>query len=101
MKNERKNYVFNYRSFNRSDCNNIRILIYNKTTKTNERNMPNMGETQAKPDGDNSEMGEPPSIDNSDNSNMSEPPSKPDGSKSQAPSGSNQSKSSSSETSNS
>lgn len=77
------------------------FLIYNKTTKTNERNMPNMGETQAKPDGDNSEMGEPPSIDNSDNSNMSEPPSKPDGSKSQAPSGSNQSKSSSSETSNS
>lgn len=49
------------------------FLIYNKTTKTNERNMPNMGETQAKPDG----------------------------SKSQAPSGSNQSKSSSSETSNS
>lgn len=66
------------------------FLIYNKTTKNtkiNERNMSNMGE--------------PPSMDNSDNSNMSEPPSKPDGSKSQAPSGSNQSKSSSSETSNS
>lgn len=66
------------------------FLIYNKTTKNtkiNERNMSNMGE--------------PPSMDNSDNSNMSEPPSKPDGSKSQAPSGSNQSKASSSETSNS
>lgn len=66
------------------------FLIYNKTTKNtkiNERNMSNMGE--------------PPSIDNSDNSNMSEPPTKPDGSKSQAPSGSNQSKASSSETSNS
>ena len=90
MKNERKNYVFNYMSFNRSDCNNIRILIYNKTaknTKINERNMSNMGE--------------PPSMDNSDNSNMSEPPSRPDGSKSQAPSGNNQSKSSSLETSNS
>ena len=66
------------------------FLIYNKTTKNtkiNERNMSNMGE--------------PPSMDNSDNSNMSEPPSRPDGSKSQAPSGSNQSKASSSETSNS
>lgn len=66
------------------------FLIYNKTTKNtkiNERNMSNMGE--------------PPSMDNSDNSNMSEPPTKPDGSKSQAPSGSNQSKASSSETSNS
>lgn len=52
------------------------FLIYskiNKSTKTNERNMPNMGEPQARPDG----------------------------SKSQAPSGNNQSKSSSSETSNS
>ena len=48
-----------------------------------------------------SNMGEPPSMDNSDNSNMSEPPSRPDGSKSQAPSGNNQSKSSSLETSNS
>ena len=66
------------------------LLIYskiNKSTKTNERNMPNMGEPQARPDGDSS--------------NMSEPPSKPDGSKSQALSGNNQSKSSSSETSNS
>lgn len=66
------------------------FLIYNKTTKNtkiNERNMSNMGE--------------PPSMDNSDNLNMSEPPTKPDGSKSQAPSGSNQSKASSSETSNS
>lgn len=80
------------------------FLIYNKTTKNtkiNERNMSNMGEPQAIPDGDNSEMGGPPSIDNSDNSNMSEPPTKSDGSKSQAPSGSNQSKASSSETSNS
>ena len=94
------------------------LLIYskiNKSTKSNERNMPNMGEPQARPDGDNSEMGEPPSMDNSDSSNMSEPParpdgdssnmseppSKPDGSKSQALSGNNQSKSSSSETSNS
>lgn len=69
------------------------FLIYNKTTKNtkiNERNMSNMGEPQARPDGDNSEMWGPPSIDNSDNSNMSELPTKPDGSKSQAPSGSNQ-----------
>lgn len=52
------------------------FLIYNKinkSTKTNERNMPNMGEPQARPDGDNS----------------------------QALSGNNQSKSSSSETNNS
>lgn len=80
------------------------FLIYNKinkSTKTNERNMSNMGEPQARPDGDNSEMGEPPSMDNSDNSNMSESPSKPDGSKSQAPFWNNQSKSSSLETSNS